>query len=241
MRHNNKEFIKYDKRGAYHWEQISNHPIKSNAYVKARYDKCINLLKLKYSCELEGKLGLDMGCGDGVLTYFMWKNGIIATGIDNSDIAIKLAIEKHGYFNTNCKFIVGDSCNTREDSETYDIVLCSDVIEHVYDPNKLLKEIKRLLKPHGHAIISTPIKLTKNPIDSMHIIEWYREGFSELIGNIFECHEIFISHPLVWMEIMNRAIIPRMLINLMAPIYNVFNGNEKRWRYCTLQFAVVKK
>lgn len=61
------DFIKYQKRGPYHWLQVSNNLRKSNAFVKARYIKCVDLLENEIS--IEGKKVLDLGCGDGVLSY----------------------------------------------------------------------------------------------------------------------------------------------------------------------------
>lgn len=44
-----------------------------------------------------------------------------------------------------------------------------------------LQEIHRLLSPEGVAIISTPIRLTEQPIDKMHVFEWFESEFQEMI------------------------------------------------------------
>ena len=100
------EFTKYETRGAgYHWEQNSVHPFKMNAFVKARYRKIMQLLKHKL-VSLEGLKIIDLGCGDGVLTYELFKNGAESYGIDLSDDAIKFAKQKHRSLGSEASFFV---------------------------------------------------------------------------------------------------------------------------------------
>ena len=69
------------KRGAYHWEQIGKHPLKANAFVKARYQLCIDLLK-RHQPPHNNQSVLDLGCGDGALTWMLLQSGYSASGID---------------------------------------------------------------------------------------------------------------------------------------------------------------
>lgn len=234
------DFIKYNHRGAYHWEQISCHPVKSNAFVKGRYIKCIEILEDKIS-SLTGKKTLDLGCGDGALSYLLWKKGAHVHGIDNSEIAIKYAKEKHKEFNTNCHFAITDCSETQFDSNYFDCVICTDVIEHVPEPLKLLNEIKRVLKPNGYAVVSTPIRFTNKPLDRMHVAEWFQQEFKDMVSQIFTDNEFYESHPLFWMEFMNRSTINRMFINLLSLFRNPFIKNSANWRYYGMQYILVGK
>jgi len=233
------EFMKYKLRGAYHWEQISRHPYKANAFVKARYEKCIELIKKQYPNGIDNKSGLDLGCGDGVLSFLLWKNGARMTGIDKSDIAIQYAREKHSKYKTDCEFIVSNACE-QSGENSYDFIVCSDVIEHVPDPIGLLKEIRKLLRPNGVAVISTPVRFTQSPLDTMHVVEWFEKEFSELVDEVFGEHESYLSHPLFWMEFMNRSTLNRIFTNLLSIVKNPFKM-DKSWRYYAMQYVVVKK
>ena len=84
-------FKKYSKRGAYHFDSISFNPFKANPFVKQRYINCIKLIKSKIK---HGRI-LDLGCGDGALTYMLFKEGYFAEGIDLSEEGINLAINMH--------------------------------------------------------------------------------------------------------------------------------------------------
>jgi 2-polyprenyl-3-methyl-5-hydroxy-6-metoxy-1,4-benzoquinol methylase len=86
-------FKKYNNSGAYHWRAFSRNPRLRNSWNNDRYIKCIELLKEKTN-KKELKV-LDVGCGDGALTYLLDKNGYEATGIDQSKIGIELAILEH--------------------------------------------------------------------------------------------------------------------------------------------------
>lgn len=52
--------------------------------------------------------------------------------------------------------ILGDICNPPIKTATYDLVLCCQTLEHVWDTRRALFEIHRILKPGGHAIIDLP-------------------------------------------------------------------------------------
>lgn len=233
------EFEKYSTRGAYHWEQISKHPMKSNAFVKGRYEFCLDLLKDASSKSIKGESILDIGCGDGALTYLICKKGALAYGIDSSELAIQLARQKHHERGTNAKLSVQSAYDIKFDSNFFNGVVCSDVIEHVAEPERLLEEIKRLLLPDGVAVISTPIRITEHPLDKMHINEWFEEEFRELILETFPKSEFYRSHPVFWMELIQASRFSRIGINLLSLIHNPFFQN-KRWQYFALQYAVCK-
>lgn len=215
------------------------HPIRSNAFVKARYLKCIQLMKEVIN--LKGKKVLDLGCGDGVLSYLLWKEGAQVYGIDNSDLAIKFAIEKHKDFETNCRFSVTDCCRTGFDANCFDSVVCSDVIEHVSEPLKLLGEIKRVLKPGGHGVLSTPIRITCKPLDRMHIQEWFQEEFIAMCSQIFPYYDLYESHPVFWMDFMRSSTSKRVFVNILSLFNNPFIRHSNNWKYYALQYLVVRK
>ncbi|MEM4326169.1 MAG: class I SAM-dependent methyltransferase [Candidatus Pacearchaeota archaeon] len=232
------EFKKYEERGAYHWDQISKNPFKSNAFVKGRYLKCIELLE--NVCRLKNKKILDYGCGDGALAYLLWKRGAKVYGIDNSEIAIKYAIEKHKQYNTDCHFELANYETTFENNY-FDFVICADVIEHVLEPLRLIKEIKRVLKIGGYTVVSTPIRLTYEPLDGMHVTEWFPQEFMNMISLEFQDFKLYESHPLFWTEMFNRSFILKLLVNVCSFFDNPFINTSRKWRYYVLQYAVAKK
>ena len=95
---------------------------------------------------------LDVGCGDGVLSFFLKGKVLRIYGIDKSEGDLKIA-KKRGVFT---KKIDLERENLPYQDSFFDFVTCLDVIEHIKDPHGLVKEIYRVLKNGGRLIISTP-------------------------------------------------------------------------------------
>jgi ubiquinone/menaquinone biosynthesis C-methylase UbiE len=235
-----KDFEKYKTRGAgYHWDQNSWHPLKMNAFVKARYQKCIKLL--------EGKLGslgdkkiLDMGCGDGALTYKLHRRGAESYGVDLSEEAIRFAQKKHLELKSGAQFFVESCLQTHFEDEYFDGVVSSDVIEHLDEPGMLLNEISRVLQPQGIAVISTPVRFTEHPFDKMHTVEWFPDEFKHLVRQVFPHASFEYSHPIFWVELFRRGGRYRLGVNLLAYLSNPFLSAGK-WKFLCMQYAVIEK
>lgn len=232
------EFEKYRTRGAYHWQQISLHPTRSNAFVKARYVHCLALLSGAVG-GLQGKRVLDVGCGDGVLTWRLQRQGASAHGVDASDLAIQLAREMHGKRGSDAEFRTVSGYDTGYPDGHFDAIVSSDVIEHVRDPDRLLGEIRRVLKPGGAAVISTPIRLTERPLDPMHVVEWFPEEYQKVIGVVFPEATFSYSHAVFWMELFQRNKLNRALVNALSLFHNPFL--TAGWRFSAMQYALATK
>jgi SAM-dependent methyltransferase len=97
---------------------------------------------------------LEIGSGLGYLTYALNKAGYNVTGMDVSQTAVNQARENFGDYYI-CKELFEYSGGS---PELFDVVILTEVIEHVSDPLEFIKAIIRLLKPGGRAIITTPNK-----------------------------------------------------------------------------------
>ncbi len=115
-----------------------------------RYQEILKLLK-KYLPNESVEI-LDVGCGPGQLGKLILKEGYKNVwGIDISDESLRLAEQKGlktKKVNLEENFPFGENI--------FDCVIASEVIEHIYDTEHFLDEIKRILKPSGILIITTP-------------------------------------------------------------------------------------
>lgn len=108
----------------------------------------------KWLMNLQPKIFLDIGCGPGHLAKNIKKliSKIEIHGIDFSPVAIehaKIIMDKWWHLNLDIEDIPAKS-------DSYDAIACLEVLEHVYDIDHVLREIRRVLKPTGKILISVP-------------------------------------------------------------------------------------
>lgn len=89
---------------------------------------------------------LDIGCGDGM--YSQWMPQFQWTGID-------INAERVAYRGNRLTHDLENTPYPLQDAQ-YDAVICSEVLEHLFTPEKVHSEAQRLLKPKGIYVISTP-------------------------------------------------------------------------------------
>ena len=90
---------------------------------------------------------LDIGCGGGFLSNTLAKKGVQVTGIDISEDAISIAKQ----YDTTKKvhYFKGDAYNLPFLKNSFDFVCAMDFLEHVNNPEKVIQEASRVLKPGG--------------------------------------------------------------------------------------------
>jgi 2-polyprenyl-3-methyl-5-hydroxy-6-metoxy-1,4-benzoquinol methylase len=101
-----------------------------------------------------GKL-LEVGCGSGRFLNRMRRAGWQVQGTDFDPAVAARVQEKYGL-----RVDVGNLAALRYAAGAYDVVAMSQVIEHVHEPLALLKECRRVLRPGGRIVLSTPNALS---------------------------------------------------------------------------------
>lgn len=124
---------------------------------------------------LEGKRGrsLDMGCGSGAMLVDLSRRRYETVGFDISPMMIKTADEtflKLEKYKTTLS--IADMENLPFVEKSFDLIICSGVIEYLNQDHKSLSEISRVLKPDGVAFVSVTNALT--PL-------WFVETFLKII------------------------------------------------------------
>ena len=89
----------------------------------------------------EGDVVLDMGCGNGALTYDVAKKAKKVTGVDFDEKNIRIGKER--YQTPNIEYIVGDITSFDSD-EKFNVIILSNVLEHIENRIGFLKKIRKL-------------------------------------------------------------------------------------------------
>lgn len=207
-----KSFSKYKTRGPdYHYKQITKSNIKLyNAFISAKYYLELSLI-LRLIKKGEGRESpikiLDVGCGDGVMFFLLEKRfpnyNFDLFGIDNSNIALDIANKKV----KNAHFKNADVYNLPFEDNSFDLIISSDVIEHVVNYEKMLSEIKRVGKYGAFVIIGTPLRYLEKSTDKTHYHEFYPEEFHKLLEKYFTGVKTLQSHKLLYLLLYNKKLV----------------------------------
>lgn len=97
---------------------------------------------------------LDLGCGNGSLSNLVAQQGYEVIGVEASESGCKFATLNF----PGCQFIQASIYELPYEKleHSFDIVISSEVIEHLLYPRELIKAAKRCLKPQGRLIVTTP-------------------------------------------------------------------------------------
>jgi ubiquinone/menaquinone biosynthesis C-methylase UbiE len=119
---------------------------------------------------------LDAGCGTGVYSFTLAKKIKEINAIDiekeKIDYVKKVNLWK------NIKFEIGDLCNLKFPDETFNLIICSDVLEHIKNDKKAFSEIARVLSHQGVLLITVPYNSKSNQ-ESYKMYHHERAGYDE--------------------------------------------------------------
>jgi 2-polyprenyl-6-hydroxyphenyl methylase/3-demethylubiquinone-9 3-methyltransferase len=131
----------------------------------------INPLRLSFIesfVSLKNKTVLDVGCGGGILSEALAKAGASTTGIDLSEPTLDIA-KNHA---KNNNLTIDYQAITAEDfaqkhPNHFDVITCMEMLEHVPEPESIVKACAHMLKPNGFIFFST---INRNPLAYAHAI-----------------------------------------------------------------------
>jgi len=148
------EIAKFEELASRWWDR--------NSEFKPLHD--INPLRVDFIDRigaLAGKKVLDVGCGGGILSEAMAHRGAEVTGIDMGEAPLKVA-KLHGLESgarVNYRRITVEDL-ADEMPASFDLVTCMELLEHVPDPESVVRACASLVKPGGQVFFST---LNRNP------------------------------------------------------------------------------
>jgi 2-polyprenyl-3-methyl-5-hydroxy-6-metoxy-1,4-benzoquinol methylase len=185
-----------------------------------------------------GRRVLDAGCGAGQGSAHMAQQGAKhVTGVDIATEAIAFASRQFG--RADLAFAVMDVTRLGLQDGAFDFVTSIEVIEHSYNPEQYIAEIRRVLAIDGYLVLSTPNKLITSPRPGMmwpyHIHEFYPSELYDLLRKYFAHVEmqglhipVYEQHPL------------RKLVHRLAPLAKPILPRYVRTRFLPWLQARIK-
>ena len=209
--------------------------------IEKVYCNFLDYIKIRRlnKCTVKGKI-LDVGCETGDFLFKMKEKGWEVYGVDISEDACKLAREKLKIDVYNCEL---EQCSFP--AGFFDIVTLWHSLEHVPNPNQILKEINRILKTDGILVLEVPnianpvFKLTKECYFALdvprHLYHFSPETLEAILAkNGFTIKDknfpvssfpfsLFksVSNMLRYRLNINSHLISLLLISLLSPILTI--------------------
>jgi SAM-dependent methyltransferase len=132
---------------------------------------------------VSGLIALDIACGSGYGTQVLATEAQHVYGVDVSADAVAYA---RAHFDApNVEFLVGDAVSIPLPDDSVDVVVTFETIEHIEDHLGFVKEMKRVLKPGGVALVSTPNDLEFAEGNHFHLHEFEYNELMELLTSEF--------------------------------------------------------
>ncbi len=138
-----------DKWYRSHDEPVAFHRAEANF----RNPWVISRIHEFYSYRLKKPRILDIGCGAGFLANQLARDGFDVTGVDLSQSCLQTARNRDD--TKTVKYMMADAYELPFEAGSFDIVTCTDMLEHVSDPQKILNEVSRVLAFNGFFFFHT--------------------------------------------------------------------------------------
>lgn len=188
------------KNGAYHSSNHHKYTVDNRLYqwhLRQFLNRLYDML-----AETSPRTVLDAGCGEGFVTDFIKRrdNDLRITGVDLSEEAIRYARE---HFGEQARFRTGDIYDLPFPDDSFDTVLCSEVLEHLEAPGEAAAELRRVAR--NYVVITVPLEpyfellnnlaqwLGLGP-DPGHVNFWTKKEFQAFIEKHYDDAEFDWKH-----------------------------------------------
>lgn len=152
-----------------------------------------------------GARTLDAACGEGYGSAMLASSAGSVEGVDVSAAAIEHASQRYGNL-AGINFQVADCTALPYADDEFDRVVSFETLEHLAEHDRLLGEFRRVLKPDGCLILSSPDKAVysdaQDSVNEYHVKELYRNELESLVQRHFPAYRLLgqklMFHSAVW-------------------------------------------
>jgi 2-polyprenyl-6-hydroxyphenyl methylase/3-demethylubiquinone-9 3-methyltransferase len=139
----------YNTPGDIWWDETAGLSMLRTALNPARFGYFHTILTKRLRITPQGKATLDVGCGGGLLAEEFARLGCHVTGIDPSEPSLQIARAHAAASGVSIDYRAGVGEALPFPDQSFEIVYCCDVLEHVADLDRVIAEISRVLRSDG--------------------------------------------------------------------------------------------
>jgi SAM-dependent methyltransferase len=139
-----------------------------------------------------GKVVMDAASGAGYGAALLAQTARYVVGVDIAREAVLSALR--GFRRPDLRFVQMDCTRLGFAAATFDLVCAFEMIEHIADYRGVLREIRRILRPAGTLVLSTPNRRPEDPVppaNPYHVQEFSSEEFEALLRGFFPQVELY--------------------------------------------------
>ena len=219
---------------------ITAHPVGSAEFFRDldeyHFNKLHHLLTLVPFDGLEGREVLEVGCGAGVDLIRFARGGARVTGVDLADSAIRLARQNFRHQRLAARLLVADGERLPFADDQFDFVFAHGVVQYTANDRRLVREVRRVLRPGGEAVfqvynrlswlnaLSKLMKVDLEHEEAPVLRKYSQREFRDAIDGFSEVRLVFERFP----------VISRLHKGWKALAFNTFfvgtfNALPRRW------------
>jgi len=150
--------------------------------------------------DIEGKTAVDVGCGNGSISYLLWSLGANVHSVDVSAKALRTTrnLRTSSKFGTRfeTKLFQGDATRLPVKGGAFDIVCCLETLEHIQNDKTAVEEIARVTKPEGMVILCVPYNV--KAIGEDRVQGRYRRYSFETMKERLSSKQLHLNRRVFW-------------------------------------------